>query len=680
MKKNYARSLNFFFLVAIFISFNISLFAQNAGINATGAIPNSSSILDLNTGNTFTNPSGKGLLIPNVALTATNASNPVTSPVTSLLVYNTATASSGSTAVFPGYYYWDGAKWVAFTGPSSSDWALLGNAGTSVTTNFLGTTDNVDLEFRANNVRSGLIDIANYQTFFGYSAGVNTTAAGTLNSFFGYSAGSGNIGGISNTGIGYNAIVANTAGNYNTAMGVQTLATTTGSFNSALGVNSGYSISSGNYNTALGFYAMNNFPAAAITGSYNTAVGYNSGINTTSGSYNTLLGYSSQISTSTFTNSTGVGSYSYPGASDVMVLGSIAGTNGAANSAKVGIGTTTPSDYLHVTVPAASGSNAIRADVSAGNGNGNAIYAVSTGVPNISTIYAEDTPTAAGSGFSISTSNHTIAGQIFGSQAYSFGVMGIMNLTTVNASGGVLGRVNSSSWGVVGYRGTGGAFYGVYGVNTATAYGSGVGARSSNPETPSILLEGTGIAGYGDLFGGWMRGNVYGMAVKGERVSLYVDGKTVVNQPVVELTRNENSTIVNYMPVSATADLQLHGIANLEKGIAYVSIDASTLNQFASTEDLTIIATPSGQTNGVYAQLRDGKLIIKENDNGTSNVKISWMIIGKRNIDPNYVPDEVKSKEYDGNLRDFMHDENDNSNIPSNLNWDGTKLNRVHPK
>ena len=54
----------------------------------------------------------KGLLIPRVALTATNVAGPITSPASSLLVYNTATASSGATFVSPGYYYWDGAKWV----------------------------------------------------------------------------------------------------------------------------------------------------------------------------------------------------------------------------------------------------------------------------------------------------------------------------------------------------------------------------------------------------------------------------------------------------------------------------------------------------------------------------------------------------------------------------------------
>jgi len=155
---------------------------QNVGINPLGSTPNTSAILDLNTGNAGT----LGFLPPNVALTATNSNAPIGAGVaTSLLVYNTATASAGSTAVSPGYYYWDGAKWVALGGTGSKDWALLGNAGTTVGTNFLGTTDNVDLMFKTNGTKSGLLDMANNQTHFGYAAGLATTAAGIQTSFFG---------------------------------------------------------------------------------------------------------------------------------------------------------------------------------------------------------------------------------------------------------------------------------------------------------------------------------------------------------------------------------------------------------------------------------------------------------------------------------------------------------------
>ncbi|MFZ1688526.1 MAG: hypothetical protein WAU70_13945 [Flavobacteriales bacterium] len=118
--------------------------AQNIGINTTGAVPAASSILDLVSAD-------KGLLVPRVLLTATNAAAPVTAPATSLLVYNTATAGAAPFNVTPGYYYWDGAQWVRID-TGNPGWTILGNAGTVVGTNFLGTTDNVDLQIRTNNL------------------------------------------------------------------------------------------------------------------------------------------------------------------------------------------------------------------------------------------------------------------------------------------------------------------------------------------------------------------------------------------------------------------------------------------------------------------------------------------------------------------------------------------------
>ena len=131
-------------------------FAQNLGVNATGATPHNSSIIDLNTGNTFTSPNGKGLLPPNVALTGITDAVTVTSPATSLWVYNTATANTGTAAIVPGYYYWDGAKWVRLqtTASTAQDWSLLGNAGTTAGTNFLGTTDAQDVVVKTNGVEN----------------------------------------------------------------------------------------------------------------------------------------------------------------------------------------------------------------------------------------------------------------------------------------------------------------------------------------------------------------------------------------------------------------------------------------------------------------------------------------------------------------------------------------------
>jgi hypothetical protein len=94
----------------------------------------------------------KGLLINRVSLLATDNNSPVTGPVTGLMVYNTNTASTGSTQVYPGFYYWDGDnnKWIAMGGTNGRDWSLLGNTGTDATINFLGTLDATDFVLKTN--------------------------------------------------------------------------------------------------------------------------------------------------------------------------------------------------------------------------------------------------------------------------------------------------------------------------------------------------------------------------------------------------------------------------------------------------------------------------------------------------------------------------------------------------
>jgi len=94
----------------------------------------------------------KGLLINRVSLTATNLEAPVSTPAIGLLVFNVVTAGSGSTGVFPGFYYWDGSQWIAMGGTNGKDWALEGNAGTTAGTNFIGTTDAQDLILKVNSV------------------------------------------------------------------------------------------------------------------------------------------------------------------------------------------------------------------------------------------------------------------------------------------------------------------------------------------------------------------------------------------------------------------------------------------------------------------------------------------------------------------------------------------------
>jgi len=113
--------------------------AQNVGIGTSN--PHSSARLHIS-------DTSRGLLIPNVALTATNDVTTVQGPANSLLVYNTNTTSD----VTPGFYYWNQAqtRWVRLTDGGKA-WLLTGNAGTNPANDFLGTTDAQPLSIRVGN-------------------------------------------------------------------------------------------------------------------------------------------------------------------------------------------------------------------------------------------------------------------------------------------------------------------------------------------------------------------------------------------------------------------------------------------------------------------------------------------------------------------------------------------------
>ncbi|MCX7863348.1 MAG: hypothetical protein N2449_10185 [Bacteroidales bacterium] len=133
----------------IILSFFICLYKNGynqASINLLGSAPHSSAGLDID----FSN---KGLLIPRISLSQTTSSSPITSPATSLLVYNTQTIND----VTPGFYYWDGTKWLRLFDANTRPWLLNGNSGTNALTDFLGTTDSQPLIIKTNNTERARI-------------------------------------------------------------------------------------------------------------------------------------------------------------------------------------------------------------------------------------------------------------------------------------------------------------------------------------------------------------------------------------------------------------------------------------------------------------------------------------------------------------------------------------------
>lgn len=243
--------------IILLLLFVTNLFQAQVGIGTTS--PNTSSILDITSTNS-------GLLIPRVALTSTSDVATIPSPATSLLVYNSGFSPNG-------FYYWNGSVWVQLANVNSANWTLTGNAGSSSGTNFLGTTDDVDLVFRRNNVRAGFIGNPNI-------------SSGNKNTSFGANSLNASGTGIRNTAIGSNVMPGNTTGQLNVSIGDQSMfSNSSGSTNTAIGVGALYSNSSGNENVALGRNAL-----TSANNSNNTALGFASLRNTT-GTNNVAIGH-----------------------------------------------------------------------------------------------------------------------------------------------------------------------------------------------------------------------------------------------------------------------------------------------------------------------------------------------------------------------------------------------------
>lgn len=134
------KNLLYFIILLPFASFS------QIGINTT--FPNA--MLDVSATN-------QGILLPRVALTSALDNVTVINPqggaiATSTMVYNTSTAGVSPNNVIPGYYYWDGSRWVS-VGSDGRDWTTTGNTATNADVNFIGTTDNVDFRVRTNNTQ-----------------------------------------------------------------------------------------------------------------------------------------------------------------------------------------------------------------------------------------------------------------------------------------------------------------------------------------------------------------------------------------------------------------------------------------------------------------------------------------------------------------------------------------------
>lgn len=181
----------------------------------------------------------------------------------------------------------------------TNGWSITGNAGITAGTNFIGTTDSVNLVFKTNGVTSGILDISNQNTVFGRYA----TTSGQYNTIIGSHAGEGNTGSF-NVFVGQNGsgsigssvtAVGQGAGNSNGGSSVTLIGTSAGIANSG-----NYTVligqNSGNYNTGDSLTAVGALSAYSNTGARSTFLGMRAGANANPYRDIIALGYNSHAS------------------------------------------------------------------------------------------------------------------------------------------------------------------------------------------------------------------------------------------------------------------------------------------------------------------------------------------------------------------------------------------------
>ena len=196
-----------------------------------------------------------------------------------------------------------------------------------------------------NGTAGGTLSGGIVNAFTQYNFGTNRILAkfGINNLYLGTLAGNSN-GGIRNTLVGDSAGRDNT-GNENAFFGIVSgQRNTTGSNNAFFGSRSGAVNTTGEDNTFLG----TNAGIANTTGEDNTFIGFNAGSANTTGAKVTLVGEDADVGNGDLSNATAIGSKAFVTTNNALVLGSIAGANGALFDTKVGIGVTAPLDRLHV--------------------------------------------------------------------------------------------------------------------------------------------------------------------------------------------------------------------------------------------------------------------------------------------------------------------------------------------
>lgn len=270
--------------------------------------------------------------------TLTNATGlPVSTGITGFGT-GVATALAVNTGSAGAFVVNGGALGTPSSGNGSNLTGVWLTAGTSATFgNYVGTSNNLSLRFRTNNVATGLIDSLGVNIGFGKAALQKSTSS-ISNIAIGDSAMANNVNGNTNIAIGSKALKTQNSTNNNIAIGGGVLEFNNGGEqNTVVGVGSTIVTTNANNIVAVGYNTLSSMTTSA-TG--NTAIGHSALSTVTTGAQNVGLGYQVQVPTATASGQLSIQNIIY-GTSNTA-------TGTTISTGSIGIGVKAPATKLEV--------------------------------------------------------------------------------------------------------------------------------------------------------------------------------------------------------------------------------------------------------------------------------------------------------------------------------------------
>ena len=257
--------------ISIFFFFFIKNIAAQSSINQTGAAPDASAMLDIES-------TTKGMLIPRMTSTQRNL---ISDSAEGLMVYDKTTAS---------FWFYDGTAWDELIDTNQPAASSISDNDNNTKIQTEESTDEDKIRFdingqealvlRTNNNGNAILELQNTNTCIGQNSGA-ATSTGINNTFFGALSGNANTTGSNNVFLGQNTGMANLSGGLNVYIGYQSGKTqTSGSRNVYVGASSGQGRTGGSQNVIIGQNSGN----TSDNGSGNVFIGSGDAGNTITGS------------------------------------------------------------------------------------------------------------------------------------------------------------------------------------------------------------------------------------------------------------------------------------------------------------------------------------------------------------------------------------------------------------